>query len=445
MPASNARVAHDPVPLLQRLIRFDTSNPPGEVSECIGWIRTLLAESGIESRTYERRPGRPNLVARLPGRGDAPPLLLYGHVDVVPATGQPWSRPPFSGDLVDGVIWGRGALDMKSGVAMLLSAVLRARAEGAALPGDVILALVPDEETGGADGAGYLASEHADLFRGVRHAIGEFGGFPIHVAGRPFYAIQVAEKSMCWMRATTRGRGGHAAMPERNGAVAKLARVIARLDEVPTPIHIVDAARHMFTAIAENLEEPAASAFRALLDPARADAVLESMGEQATLLRGALRNTFSPTVVRAGEKINVIPRTATVEIDGRLLPGFSDADAIAELRGILGELADVVEFEVLHFDPCPDSVDMSLFDLFAGIIREMDPEGVPIPLFLTAVTDARHFARIGIQTYGFLPMRLPPDMNFISMIHNADERVPKDAVEFGAEAVYRALVRPRPR
>ncbi|MBX6350649.1 MAG: M20/M25/M40 family metallo-hydrolase [Clostridia bacterium] len=444
MPEPGASRTPDAVAILQRLIRFDTSNPPGEVEECIGWIRGLLAEAGIESLIVERRAGRPNLVARLPGRGDAPPLLLYGHVDVVPVAGQPWSRPPFSGDVVDGVVWGRGALDMKSGVAMMLSAVLRAKAEGAPLPGDVILALVPDEETGGADGAGYLAGERAELFRGVRHAIGEFGGFPIHVAGRPFYAIQVAEKSMCWMRATARGRGGHAAMPERNGAVAKLARAIARIDETPTPIHIVDAARHMFTAIADNLDEPLASAFRGLLDPARADAVLDRMGEQAALLRGAVRNTFSPTVLRAGEKINVIPRQATVEIDGRLLPGFSDRDAIAELRAILGELADSVEFEVLQFDPCPDSVDMSLFDTLAGVIREMDPGGVPIPLFLTAVTDARHFARIGIQTYGFLPLLLPPDMNFVAMIHNADERVPKDAVEFGAEAVYRAILRPRP-
>src|SRR5205085_6350187 len=210
-----------PAELLQRLIRFDTTNPPGNEAECVEFVRDLLTGAGIESELYAKVPGRPNLVARIEG-GDKPPLLLQGHVDVVTTSGQEWARPPFAGDLVDGCGWGRGAVDMKGPVAMLVSAFLRAKQEGTSLPGDVILAVLADEENGGDLGARFLAEEHAHLFDGVQFALSEFGGFSLELGGRRFYPVQVAEKQICWLKATIRGRGGHGAMINRGGTMARL-------------------------------------------------------------------------------------------------------------------------------------------------------------------------------------------------------------------------------
>src|SRR5215204_4312029 len=198
-----------PVEILQRLIRFNTTNPPGHEAECIAYIRGLLTEAGIESTIIEKTAGRPNLIARIQGAGKAPPLLLYGHVDVVTTQNQQWEHPPFEGQLIDGFVWGRGALDMKGGVAMMLAAFLRANAEGLQPPGDILLAIVSDEEVGGDDGAKFLVEHHAELFKDIRYAIGEFGGFSLNVGKQRFYPIMVAEKQVCWMKATVRGRGGH--------------------------------------------------------------------------------------------------------------------------------------------------------------------------------------------------------------------------------------------
>lgn len=234
-PMSRASLHEHPSELLQALIRFDTSNPPGNEAACIGFIETLLSEAGLETRVMARRADRPNLIARLRGGGRASPILLHGHVDVVPTVGQEWRYPPFAGTIADGFVWGRGALDMKGGVAMLLAALLRFQAEGLSPPGDVILAVLSDEEAGGDFGARFLVEKHPEQFAGVRHAIGEFGGFRLDVAGRRLYPIQVAEKEICSMRATLRGPGGHGALPMRGGAMARLAGLLRRLDNRRLP------------------------------------------------------------------------------------------------------------------------------------------------------------------------------------------------------------------
>jgi len=214
-PASSEVPLQDrPAELLARLLRFDTTNPPGNERECIDWIRGLLEELGCEVKVLAAEPERPSLVARLRGEGSSPPLLLQGHVDVVAARGG-WTHPPFAGEVHDGLVWGRGALDMKGGVAMLLAAFMRAKASGARPPGDVILCLLADEEAGSTLGAEFLVREHAELFDGVRYAVGEFGGFTTEVAGRRFYPIMVAEKQVCWTRATVHGQSGHGSMPVR--------------------------------------------------------------------------------------------------------------------------------------------------------------------------------------------------------------------------------------
>jgi acetylornithine deacetylase/succinyl-diaminopimelate desuccinylase-like protein len=427
-----------PVELLQHLIRFNTTNPPGDETEIVAYINGLLTQAGIPTQIVAKVPNRPNLIARLPGRGEAPPLLLQGHVDVVTTEGQPWDVPPFEGRIVDGYVWGRGALDMKGGVAMMLSALLRAKAEGFTPPGDVILAVLSDEEAGSDMGAKFLVEEHPELFEGVKYAIGEFGGFTLHVEGTRFYPIQVAEKQICWMKATLHGPAGHGSRPIRGGAMAKLGEMLTRLDQNRLPVHITPVARQMFETMADALGGTKGLAVRQLLSPRLTDKIIGIMGERAQLFDAMLHNTVSPTIVRGGDKINVIPSEVTVELDGRLLPGQTPEDMLRELRALLG---DEVELEVLRHDPGPPEPDMGWFDDLAGILREFDPEAVPLPLLQVGVTDARFFARLGIQTYGFLPLKLPPDFDFASTIHAANERVPVEAVEFGAEAVYRALQR----
>ena len=425
------------VELLQQLIRFDTTNPPGNEAQCIEFVRSLLADAGVESEVYAKAPERPNLVARLPG-GSKPPLLLQGHVDVVTTAGQRWTRPPFAGELVDGYVWGRGALDMKGGVSMLVHAFLRAAREQVELPGDVLLVVLADEENGGDFGARFLAEEQAGLFDGVRYALSEFGGFSQEIAGRRFYPIQVAEKQICWLKATIHGPGGHGAMIQRRGTMARLGRLLRDLDRKRLPVHITPPAREMLERMAAALPRPQAEIMRALLKPRLTDRVLPLLGEQRRSIEPLLRNTVNATIIRAGTKINVVPAEIELELDGRALPGLTPDDLIGELREVVGH---DVKLELVAHDPGPPAPDLGLFDTLAAVLRELDPAGIPIPLLQLGVTGARFFATLGIQTYGFLPMRLPPEFKFLQLVHAADERIPAAAVEFGAEAVFRVLQR----
>jgi acetylornithine deacetylase/succinyl-diaminopimelate desuccinylase-like protein len=426
-----------PAELLQQLIRFDTTNPPGNEAGCIEFVRNLLADAGIESELYEKVPERPNLIARIEG-GDRPPLLLQGHVDVVTTVGQRWTRPAFSGALVDGYVWGRGAVDMKGPVAMLVSAFVRAKREGTTLPGDVILAVLADEEAGGDVGARFVAEEHAYLFEGVRFALSEFGAFSLEISGRRFYPIQVAEKQICWLKATIRGKGGHGAMVNRGGTMARLARLLRNLDRRRLPIHVTPVVREYVERIAAELSRPKRDLFLATLKPRLADGALRAMGEEGRRLEASLRHTVNATIIRASDKINVVPSTIEVELDTRALPGFAPEQVMGEVRDLIG---DDVELELIRHDPGPPAPDLTLYELLAGVLRELDPEGIPVPFMQPGVTDARFFAPLGIQTYGFVPLRLPVDFDFLSVVHAADERVPVSALEFGAEAIFRALLR----
>ncbi|MCC6985673.1 MAG: M20/M25/M40 family metallo-hydrolase [Anaerolineales bacterium] len=427
-----------PVEILQRLIQFNTTNPPGHEAACVGYIRDLLNEAGVESTLLAKDPDRPNLIARLPGEGKAPPLLLYGHVDVVTTENQPWQQPPFEGKLIDGYVWGRGALDMKGGVAMMVAAFLRANAEGLRPPGDILLAIVSDEEAGGDFGAKFLVEEHAELFKGIKYAIGEFGGFTLTIGGKRFYPIMISEKQVCWMKATVRGLGGHGSMPEKGGASAKLARLLKALDENDLPIHVTPPAKMMVDAMASALGGPQGLILGQLANPALTDFVLKTLGSRGRTFYPLFRNTVSPTILHGSSKINVIPSEISVELDGRLLPGQTPDDMLHELRAIVG---DDVQLDLIQFDPGPAEPDMSLFNKLADVLKESDPEGIPIPLLLSGVTDGRFFSQIGIQTYGYLPMTLPEDFNFSQIIHAADERVPAAAIEFGAQVIYKALRR----
>lgn len=434
-------MSHDPVELLRSLIRFDTTNPPGEEGECIAWLRDLCEAADLQTRVVAKDPARPNLLARLSGRGAAPPLLLQGHVDVVTTAGQQWTHEPFAGALLDGQVWGRGALDMKGGLAMMVGAVLAAASAGEPPPGDLLLCCVADEENLGTYGARFLVEEHPELFEGVKHAIGEFGATRTDVAGLETYPIQVSEKQVCWTRISIRGPGGHGSLPMRGGAMARLGRLLTRLDAARLPVHITEVPRATIEAIAAALPQGGEEFAQALLDPTRTDASLDALGDAGRVLDATLHNTVNATIVRGGDKLNVVPSDIELDLDGRLLPGQSPEDLFAELRELAGD--DGLEFEAISFDPGPEQADMSLLPLLSEILTDAEPNAVPTPMMLPGITDARFFARLGIQTYGFLPMRLPPELPFTRLIHAADERVPAEEVRWGAERIGEVISRYR--
>ncbi|HZR96158.1 MAG TPA: M20/M25/M40 family metallo-hydrolase [Gaiellaceae bacterium] len=429
----------DVVELLQELIRFDTTNPPGSEEACVAFVERLLQDHGIETRRYERVPGRPSLVAEHAGSNGGPPLLLYGHVDVVTTSGQQWTRPPFAGDLADGYVWGRGALDMKSGVAMCVAAFVAAHEAGSPTP--LRLLVLSDEEAGGDEGARFIAEEHPEALGGARHALGEFGGASQTIAGTRFYPIQVAEKQMCQLRATIRGPGGHGALGVKGGAMRRLGDVLRTLDRRQPPVQIVPVVRQWVEEMAARLPRLQRNVLLRVLDPRTADLAVRMLGPNGRLLGRVIRNTASATIVRGGEKINVVPSEVELQVDGRLLPGRTPDDLIRELHELVG---DDVELEVIRHDAGPPEPDLSQYGLLADVIRELDPEGIPVPMLQAGVTDARFLSRAGVQTYGFLPLKLPADFEFLSLIHAADERVPADAVPFGVDAILRVIERYRP-
>jgi acetylornithine deacetylase/succinyl-diaminopimelate desuccinylase-like protein len=427
------------VELTRDLIQLDTTNPPGQEHVAIDLIERVLDEAGISSSRYENARGRPNLVARLKGRGEAPPFLLQGHVDVVTTVNQEWKHKPFAGEIVDGCLWGRGALDMKGGVAMMVSGLLEAHARGGA-PGDLVLAALADEEAGGIQGAKWLVEKHPELFTGIKHAIGESGGVVQHIGGKRFYPIMVSEKRGCQVLATLRGPGGHGSIPARDGAMVKLGVLLTKLDTARLPVHLTPPVKLLLEGMRDALDEPWKGRMAALLDPVLADAALNELGAMGRNLDAALHNTVNATIVSGGLKINVIPSEVQVQLDGRLLPGFGPEDMLRELREVLGPDP---ELEVQLVGPAQPEIDLSQLDLFASVLREADPGCIPLPYLVTGGTDARHFARLGIRTYGFLPLNNPPDFNGAATIHAADERVPISALEFGARCVAEAVMRYR--
>jgi acetylornithine deacetylase/succinyl-diaminopimelate desuccinylase-like protein len=440
MTVSRSRASERPhvAELLQTLIRYDTTNPPGNERECAVYCRDVLQAVGIHADLMGDDSDRVNVISRQRGAGNAPPLLLYGHIDVVPTAAQPWDVPPFEGRLQDGYVWGRGALDMKGGVAMMMDAVMRAHTEDIDLPGDVILALVSDEEAGGHTGAAWLTDTHPELFEGVRYAAGEFGGFSKSYRGRKFYMVQVAEKQGCRVEAIARGPGGHGSLVHHDTAPTRMAEFLVKLDRTSLPFHIHPVTRMMIEAMIGRLPLPDSAFLKLLLNPAFTGSMLRRMGPVGKDMEPLFRHTANATIINGGEKANVIPSEVTVNLDCRMLPGCDSEDLLGELQHIAGP---AIEFRAINFQPRPWILNMGLFDTLADIITEQDPEGVSVPMLMPAGTDGRHFAQLGIQTYGWMPMNLPADFDFLKTIHAANERVPVSALEFGAEALFRLLQR----
>jgi acetylornithine deacetylase/succinyl-diaminopimelate desuccinylase-like protein len=404
----------------------------------VRYISKLLCSVDIETHLLSKNPHRPNLVARLKGSDkNVPPLLLYGHVDVVPAgEANAWKYPPFEGKVAEGFVWGRGALDMKGPIAMMVSAFMKAKVENTALPGDVVLCILSDEEEKGDCGARFLVEQHPELFKGIRFALGEFGGFTLYVGGKKFYPIEIAQKQKCGLKAILRGPSGHGAGHMQGGTMAKLAKFLYQLDRATLPVHVTPQVKKMFKAMTDNLPFPTNSILRQLLKSKWTDFVLKRLGKKGEIFIPLFHNTVNATIVQGGDKINVIPEKVEVLLDVRLLPGFEPDDVVQELRPIIGYDVDL---ELLFYDKGPEGTNMELYDVLAGILKEADPEGIPIPLLITGATDARFFSRLGIWTYGFIPMQLPEDMNFFNTAHNPNERIPEEALDFGCRALLKAM------
>ncbi len=424
--------------LFGELLRIDTTNPPGNERPAAERCAAALREDGLEPVLLEGAPDRTNLVCRWEGSGAEAPLLLTAHLDVVPA-GEGWSHPPFAGAIHDGFLWGRGAIDMKHHAAMCVM-VLRALARsGRRLRRDVILALVADEEAGCDWGSTWLVEHHPELVR-AEYALGEIGGFTLHLDGRRFYPIQVAQKGVLRLRARTRGEAGHASMPRERTAVGALSAALARLSSRPLRVHATPATRSFLEGIAGALGPPQGLALRGLLSPRLAPAILRMLPDRALArsLRAVLSNTATPTIVRAGESINVIPAMAEAELDGRTLPGVPGARILDELRAILGpevELTVMRETEALEF-----SERTPLYEALAAAIRRADPEGIPLPYMIPGFTDALAFSRLGMIWYGFAPVGLPPGLAFAELFHGPDERIPVEGFRFGLHLLHDAVL-----
>ena len=431
---------HDPaaevVELCRDLIRIDTTNygddsGPGE-RKAAEYVATLLDEVGIESRCYEPEPGRTSVVAHWggdpSGAGDKGALLLHGHLDVVPAAAEDWQVDPFSGEILDGYLWGRGAVDMKDFDAMLLS-VVRARTRAGRLPDrPIVLCFTADEEAGGHKGAEVLVREHPEEFEGCTEAVGEVGGFSATVRGRRLYLIEAAEKGMAWMKLSARGRAGHGSMINHENAVTELAAAVARIGAHEWPVRLTPTMRTLLATVGEIAgTDPT---------PENAQALVEEFGTATRMLGAVLRNTTNPTMLGAGYKVNVVPTGATAHVDGRFLPGFED-EFFATLAELCGEDIDV-EW-VSKQEPWEVPYEGALVDSMTRCLLAEDPDALVAPYLMSGGTDAKHFKKLGMRSYGFTPLRLPADLDFTALFHGVDERVPVDALEFGARVFDRFL------
>jgi acetylornithine deacetylase/succinyl-diaminopimelate desuccinylase-like protein len=329
---------------------------------------------------------------------------------------------------------------MKGGVVMLLSALIRASSSEAPPAGDVILALTSDEEAGSHTGMKFLVEDHADLFAGVRHALSEFGGFTLWQSGRRFIPIQVAEKQRCLIRATVRGTGGHASSIVRGTAGEKLGVLLSRLAARRLPVHVTPVARLMLESMAKQLPRHEQLAIRGLLMPQVSKTLLRFLGAAEQTVAPLICNTAMPTGIRGGTGSNIIPTELSVELDGRVLPGLRTADLLVELETLADGRAT---FELVSEEPAaPANPDLSLMPLLTDVMTERDPGCVPIPMLLPGYTDARYISKLGIQTYGFLPMRLPPQIG-TSLVHGANERIPAETLEFGTNCLLDVIHRYR--
>ena len=422
------------IDICRDLIRFASVNDgtgrgKGE-REAAEHVAGLLAEVGLEPTVLESAQNRTSVVTRIEGEDRSrPALLIHGHLDVVPAEPKQWTYDPFAGEIAEGMLWGRGAVDMLDMDAMTLAVVRDRMRTGRKPPRDVVLALVADEEAGGVFGAQWLVDKHPELFEGCTEAISEVGGFSLSVNDDlRLYMIETAQKGMAWMRLTATGTAGHGSMVNEDNAVVRLSEAVARLGAYDFPIHLTKTVRAFLDEVSD--------AFGIELDPDDMQATVAKLGPLARIVGATLRGTANPTMLEAGYKHNVIPGTASAMVDGRFLPGFEDEYE----REVDEAIGPGVVREYVHYDIALETdFEGALVQAMAASLKAEDPGARAVPYMLSGGTDAKSFSRLGMRCFGFSPLRLPADLDFSGMFHGVDERVPLDSLRFGVRVLDRFL------
>lgn len=422
------------------LLRFDTTNPPGNERPAAEYLAKVLRAEGIECEILERAPTRASLVARLRGSGKEGPLLLNGHLDVVPADPDFWTHPPFAATEADGCIWGRGTIDMKNMVTMGLMCLVLAKRTGVKLDRDLIFAAVADEEAGSHEGALYLVEEHPERVR-AEYVLNEVGGHTLYMGDARFYPIQVSEKGICWFEMSVEGAPGHGSMPRPDNAVTKLGRALERLGSTRLPQHNTPIVEEFLKTLAAGAPFPRNKLLPLVLQPRFANTLLDLLEkqnlDQAIGINAMLRNTASPTMVEAGKKVNVIPSRAAAKVDGRILPGQTVEQFLAEVQRVVGPEVRINVFD--HHDGTIFDADTPLYDTICRVLGRRDPGATPVPYMIPGFTDSFAYARLGATCYGFSPVKLGPELNFTQMYHGHDERIPVDGFEWGLRTLWEVV------
>ena len=421
------------VKICQDLIRIPSVNfgeGKGDEKAVAEYIVASLAEVGIASEIFESAPNRCNVIARLPGSDTSRPgLVLHGHIDVVPANAADWSVDPFSAEIRDGMIWGRGAVDMKNMDAMILAIVRKWARTGYKPPRDIVLAFFADEEAGMTFGSRWMAAQHPEVFAGCSEAISEVGGFSVTVAdGKRLYFVEAAQKGIHWMKLTAQGRAGHGSMMNDENAITSLTEAVAKIGRYEWPQRYTKTVKILFSKIAQATGKK--------YDESDLRPLLSEIGPTARMIGATLQNTANPTMLEAGYKANVIPGSASAVIDGRFLPGYED-----ELNKTIKEIIGPdISVETISRDIALEiDFEGDLVEAMCNAITTFDPEGIPVPYLMSGGTDNKALSELGIVGYGFSPLQLPADLDFMALFHGVDERVPISGLEFGVKVLENFL------
>jgi acetylornithine deacetylase/succinyl-diaminopimelate desuccinylase-like protein len=435
-PMGEAAIRH-----LAALIRIDTTNPPGRETPAAEYLASLLTEGGLAPELLGADPTRMNVVARLPGDGSRAPLLLHAHLDVVPVERDKWKHDPFGGEIHDGYLWGRGAIDMKQMAVMAALTIARLKQEGVPLKRDVIFAGVADEEAGCDFGSKWLVDHHPEKVR-AEYAIGEAGGFTVHMNGARLYPVGIAEKGVVWMKLTVKGSPGHGSQPRDDNAVARLGGVIHRIGTTRLPQHRTKVVDAYLQALGRTQRFPLNLLLPRLNVPAIAKPLLERFPDRgaANAIAAVLSNTAVPTMLEGGSKINVVPGQASAYLDGRTLPGETAQSLIEEIRKVA---EDDVEIEILRdMPPVETTTDTPLWRIIDEVMKRHVPDGALVPMLMPGFTDAKQWSRLGTKCYGFIPTRFPDDgTKFSDLFHGHNERIPVDGLAWGVEVLYETVKR----
>jgi acetylornithine deacetylase/succinyl-diaminopimelate desuccinylase-like protein len=418
------------VDICRDLVRIESTNPGNGEREAAEHVAGLLTDMGLTPHVSETDRGRTSVVTRVEGADSSrPALLVHGHLDVVPVQAADWTYPPFAGEIHDGMLWGRGCVDMKDMVAMTLSVAEGWHRAGAKPPRDVVLAFTADEEAGGTKGAKDLVENHTDHFEGVTEAVGEVGGFSVTVRDDlRLYLVQTAEKGIEWLRLTAKARAGHGSMVHPDNAVTQLATAVSNIGRYDHPVELTPTAQRFLEELSEVLDIP--------LDPDDADTVVAKLGTISRMIGASLRNTSNPSMLEAGYKVNVIPGEAVAQIDCRFLPDHGE-ELLAKIRELAGP---GITIERTHSDIAVETAfEGDIVEAMAAALKTEDPYARTVPYMMSGGTDAKHFSTLGIRCFGFAPLLLPPDLDFSALFHGVDERVPTDGLEFGATVFSRFL------